>query len=542
MLRKGDLAKLATERPAGIVLLVEAALWLMIMSVAIRILAFGRIARILGLSESGEPIAPSSPPDGGAQDIRRAVRAVAARLPWTCTCLSQALAGMALLTRRGLPGTLSLGVAKGGGEAQGEFLAHAWLNCGDVNIAGEETSASFTPLARFVGRPAGAKELTPEFRLFRLAVGAAPKPDEIRRLASAVTDWETVPASARRHRVTQAVFVALRDHAAGIAPPAILEDMRVRSLVDQATCHAQAVELTRIGRAGDAAGIAMLVLKGIPLSLGLYGRLAARGAGDIDILVDPAQLRHAGTVLEGLGYVRQGARIFDRRQTVCQSRIKDVAYVHRTSGQMVELHQRLTENPHLLPWRFPALWRNRDEVMVNGTAIATLPRRDLALYLCIHGASHCWERLRWLVDLAELLRAPGAVEAALADANGAGLGAPMREAITLCHHWLELPVAPENLLEPAALAPFIRRFFEGGRWNPAVRPGSLEWLRRYSFWGRIHSWSLRSDWRYRLRELSGILIWPPDWETIALPDALFWLYPFLRPVAWALRRWPGQGP
>lgn len=150
MLRKGDLAKLTKEGPAGVVLLVEALVWLSLISVAIRILTLEGIARRLGLSESGTPIVLAGSQDLLAQDVKRALRAVEGRLPWTCTCLCQALAGTALLTRRGLPAVLSLGVAKGGGEAKDRIQAHAWLDCGALNITGGETSDSFSLLAKFM--------------------------------------------------------------------------------------------------------------------------------------------------------------------------------------------------------------------------------------------------------------------------------------------------------------------------------------------------------------------------------------------------------
>ena len=377
-------------------------------------------------------------------------------------------------------------------------------------------------------------ELAPEFRLLCLDARRSPVPQELARVASLITDWSSMPAIARRHRVTQSVFSALRDHAADLVPQGVLETLRRHALTDHAVCQIQAVEIGAISQAFAAAGIDVLVLKGLPLSLGLYGNPAIRGIGDVDLLIDPAQLRHGDRLLTELGYLRQGAAILDSGQTACLRRVKDIAYRHHVTGQSIELHQRLTENPYLLPCDVPTLWRDRESVMLGGAAIATLPRRSLALYLCIHGSMHCWERLRWLVDLAELLHAPDALETALADADSAGLGRPMRQAVALCHHWLGLPVAAQEL---PCLDSFIHRFFSGGRWKMVAKPGSLEWLRRYSLWGRIHSWSLRSDWRYRMRELSSGLIWPPDWETIPLPDALFWMYPFLRPVGWALRRW-----
>src|SRR5262249_29886615 len=107
-----------------------------------------------------------------------------------------------------------------------------------------------------------------------------------------------------------------------------------------------------------------------------------------------------------------------------------------------------------------------------------LSRRALVLYLCVHGAGHAWERLRWLVDLAALLRAPGSADAALADADAAGLGAAMLHALTLAHDWLGLAVDQAHLARARASAP-VRG--EGGGSGAAsvsspismrVRPGT----------------------------------------------------------------------
>ncbi|EME71280.1 hypothetical protein H261_03758 [Paramagnetospirillum caucaseum] len=375
-----------------------------------------------------------------------------------------------------------------------------------------------------------------EFRLLCLAASPQPNGQELSRTVAGVTDWRAIGEAARRHRLAQRLYPILAKYGEGMVPPEILAEMHIRVLREVAVCHSQLPEIMRVTRGLAGGGVAVLVLKGVPLSQQLYGEPTMRGVGDIDLLVEPSQLRQADGILREAGYLRQGANVLDRNQTICQQRLKDIAYRHFDTGQYVELHQRLTENPYLLPCDFAALWRDRDTVAVADGSLATLPRRFLPLYLCIHGATHCWERLRWLADLAELLQEPGAVKLALADADMAGLGAPMRQALALCHNWLGLNVEASDLPAAATLDRFVHRFFSGRRWECLPKPGSREWLRRYSFWGRVHNWSLRSDWRYRIRELSSILIWPPDWETIPLPDTLFWLYPFLRPVGWVLRR------
>ena len=49
------------------------------------------------------------------------------------------------------------------------------------------------------------------------------------------------------------------------------------------------------------------------------------------------------------------------------------------------------------------------------------------------------------------------------------------------------------------------------------------------------------DWRYRADQARREWFTPADWNTLRLPDALFWLYPLLRPVGWLVRRWRRSG-
>jgi hypothetical protein len=95
-------------------------------------------------------------------------------------------------------------------------------------------------------------------------------------------------------------------------------------------------------------------------------------------------------------------------------------------------------------------------VRIGQTAIATPSRHRLALYLCTHGAGHCWERLRWLTDLAAVLREPADVDAALTAAAAAGFGPAMLQAIALARNWLGLSVS-DNILTAAAGNPQVTR-------------------------------------------------------------------------------------
>jgi hypothetical protein len=111
------------------------------------LLPFPWMRRLLKRSNRDE--IQSSPLDPHTIDrISRAV-VVASRYVPKATCLTQALAARILLCRRGQPALLRIGVMR---SNNGEFLAHAWIECnGHVVIGGAgvmiEDYKSLPPLA-----------------------------------------------------------------------------------------------------------------------------------------------------------------------------------------------------------------------------------------------------------------------------------------------------------------------------------------------------------------------------------------------------------
>ena len=144
-------------------LLLEAAVWLGLARVAIAIISFRKLARFLGLVQRNSATAPDQAPvkqpheDASAlsAQIGWAVRSVALRIPQQSTCLTQTLAGAAMLRWRGLPCSLSLGIVK---DTNG-IAAHAWLRFGDLVLTGAIGHNRFTVISDFVtSRPAPAAQ------------------------------------------------------------------------------------------------------------------------------------------------------------------------------------------------------------------------------------------------------------------------------------------------------------------------------------------------------------------------------------------------
>ncbi len=116
-------------------LLIKAALLLEVIKVAMHLLPFGVLQRLVdGAGKSSGGL------QGGQQCSATraawAVKTASRHVPGEKTCLAQALATQVLLTRRGHPALLHIGVVRDEG---GKFQAHAWVECkGKIVIGGHE--------------------------------------------------------------------------------------------------------------------------------------------------------------------------------------------------------------------------------------------------------------------------------------------------------------------------------------------------------------------------------------------------------------------
>lgn len=266
-------------------------------------------------------------------------------------------------------------------------------------------------------------------------------------------DWEDLVAAARRHRLVQPLLFTLkREGWLDRMDPAARCALEQRAALEARRSLMTAGQVKRIWEAFQADGIDALLLKGVGLTQRLYGRLDMRGAGDIDVLVRPDHLERAAARLTAMGLPREswsraGLPVGDAAEEDLVHH--EVRHCCPSTGTLVEVHRRLTANPHVLPWDFDTLWARHETVRIGGVAVPVLSSAHEPLYLLVHALSHGWERLRWLADLAVMLRRPADMEAAIMAAAAIGLRPAMLHALALCRRWLGLPL-------PAAVEAEIR--------------------------------------------------------------------------------------
>jgi len=127
-------------------LYVEAAFWLGISRLALRVMPFKRIAPMLGTHMAGSAENDVHGDRETELSIARAILTMSRYLPWECKCLVQAISGKMMLRRRKISSTLYLGVAK---KEDGDVNAHAWLRVGTTVIIGGGGLERFAVVSTF---------------------------------------------------------------------------------------------------------------------------------------------------------------------------------------------------------------------------------------------------------------------------------------------------------------------------------------------------------------------------------------------------------
>jgi hypothetical protein len=232
----------------------------------------------------------------------------------------------------------------------------------------------------------------------------------IRTAALCVTDCDKFLRVVRRQRVDGLVHQGLS--AAGVAlPPAGALALQRRAHHIAKRNELLNRESMRLQGLFDQAGLPNLVLKGATLSVLAYNDLAVKLAWDIDLITDPDAVQPAIMLLQQAGYrLRSPSPFLTPRQLgTFVTMGREFILVSAKDHIFVELKWALDQNPRLLP-ALSARSPWQAVPMGDGGGLRTLNREALFSYLCVHGARHCFSRLKWLADLAALLAGESAEE------------------------------------------------------------------------------------------------------------------------------------
>jgi Uncharacterised nucleotidyltransferase len=163
-------------------------------------------------------------------------------------------------------------------------------------------------------------------------------------------------------------------------------------------------ELVKILRLLQENGISAVPYKGPVLATSLYGNVALRQFCDLDILVQRQDVLEFKKLLIAQGYRAQVQLTEAEEIAYLQDKSKHTYnFIHDSKRIMIEVHWRIT--PQYTSSIEPKhIWKNLKESSFGGITISTLSLENWLPILCVHASRHCWEKLSWLSDIAEIIR------------------------------------------------------------------------------------------------------------------------------------------
>jgi hypothetical protein len=299
---------------------------------------------------------------------------------------------------------------------------------------------------------------------------------ELLGLLRSAIDWERLWAQGHLHEVLPLLATTVRRLGPELSvPEAWMARAQRRLYATMVRNAALADELAGVLGALHQNGVEAIPVKGIVLAETVYGGLALRSLGDLDVLVRPQDLPAARAALAVRGYAQAEEPGFENAHHL----FHDPPYYRRGAGGEIclELHWGLWASRFFRLGAEP-LWARSALGQLHGAEVRLLSPEDTLLHLAIH-RSRSALRLRFVCDIAELLRRHHDTldwEYTLAQARAAGARTALFYALLLAQDLLGAPL-PHAFLPRLGVGRLKRRLLEhtcgaSALFRPAA-PGDL---------------------------------------------------------------------
>ncbi|PMB42709.1 hypothetical protein CEN41_14660 [Fischerella thermalis CCMEE 5330] len=217
-------------------------------------------------------------------------------------------------------------------------------------------------------------------------------------------DWEDVISQAYKHGLVPLLYTNLNTICKDDIPKEAINQIRHLSYTNSQRNLVLCAELFKILHLLQEKDIKGVPYKGPILASTVYGNIALRPSGDLDIIVQQQHVLEFKKILISLGY--QPLVELTQREEIAFLEAKSehsYNFFHDEKKILVEIHWRVSPE-YTSPIETKHFWSKLKPFPFAGITIYNLPLEDWLPILCVHGSRHRWERLIWLCDIAELLR------------------------------------------------------------------------------------------------------------------------------------------
>lgn len=377
-----------------------------------------------------------------------------------------------------------------------------------------------------------ALPLRPEVEL--LLCCARLRPDDeitarIRSLVQSKPDWDALLRLAERHRVVPLLFRQLQAACPATAvPPAILARLQNHFYLSALRNDRLSRELCEILKLFSQQRIPVIPYKGPALALSLYGDLALRQFGDLDLLIHRADVPQASELLHSIGYRKQHQLTRAQEAAFQRSECEHLFYRDHSEQLYLDLHWEFVPRYFSLKLDPEIFWPRLEETDFEGLSILSFKPEDLLLILCVHAAKESWERLVWLCDIRELVNAHPHLnwQQLIEQASAVGALRILLVSLALAHDLLATTLPPEiaQAIESDRTVQTLTTQLKQQLLQETAGPAGIS---RFLLPGRVlERWRDRLSFHLRLALTPS----PEDWAFVPLPDHLLPLYFLIRPL------------
>ncbi|MGE0703925.1 MAG: nucleotidyltransferase family protein [Vicinamibacterales bacterium] len=381
--------------------------------------------------------------------------------------------------------------------------------------------------------PAGTRYFSPALllvlRLIRIAIGTeiAPRPFVP---AAAGFDWDLFEKEVTRHRIGAFLLHRLPAPVLITFPRDTLGRLQEAAAVTKQRAEARAEALRQLCRELEEEQIHVVSVKGPVLAQVLYENATIRHAGDLDLLIDPADVDRLESFMRRTGRRRSTPHneLSPAQERLYREIRREYGYVNDATGVRIEVMWRLG-GARLAADSLGEDYRFAD---LDGQRIRLLGAETEALYLFDHGTRHGWFRLFWLIDVALLVRQGGINWDRLVQrAREIGVQRALWQGVVLAHELLGSPLPGAFHGSPPTAVP--RLVFDGYR--HIGRP-EVESTKDQPLWRAFYNLRRHDRWITWLDDVRSMALFPLIASDAPPLADRPWLFLLLRPWLWASGR------
>ena len=380
------------------------------------------------------------------------------------------------------------------------------------------------------------RKFTPEEELLLCCARTrleTPSAARVGELLESGVDWDRLIVLAREHSVTQLLYWHLSDRVQNVAPTAFTKELQRDFRANVGHNLYLAGELLRLLPLFETDGIPVIAFKGPVFAVDVYKSIALRAFDDLDILLRKHDLARATKALASAGYMpwHSGSHVkdmLDLKQRAIEREFENVAQKHL----QIDVHWDLLGPQDACKLNVADVFRHARVTQLFNRELRTLSLEDSLLYSCIHATKHTWMRLSWICDIAEIIRAPPAInwESLAEKARHAHSRRMLDVGLLAAADLLDAPV-PGHVLDRIKRDSSAEKFVAQAKWRlfdeETKTPTRIHALRRIAM-------------QERLADKLTVFLWfalvptPDDYDVVRLPLQISGLYFAIHPLRYVL--------